>query len=279
MSTTPPVPTPATPAAPVLSTIDKDLQDSLASLAHKHVTVSYTLVGVLVLVLICGCIGAYFANGIFNKEVARAEADEKQMQQDKTDYTALNKTLTDTLAKDAADRTAWAQQVAQLVSQVAARNQVANQQITNVTQPGKSAEDAFADLHSAFKDNPTVESAALNVSKDPATGEQLMTFPVPAVQQFTATKIDRDRDAANLVSMGNELDLANQTNDSLKTDLTNTQAAKAKLETTEAACEKTVADYKKVVVPSRFKRILNGFFKGVTFVGGVAVGAVIGHYI
>lgn len=280
MATTPVVPTPTpapaptTPTSPTSVSIDKELQDSLAALAHKHVTVSYTLVGVVVLMMLLCCGGGYLALKVYEKEVARAEADEKTMQQDKSDYMALNQKLQTTLAQDAADRAAWAQQEARLVQQVNARNQVVNTQIVDVTKPGKSAEDAYADLHSAYKDNPTVESAPLSVSKDPS-GEQEMTFPVPAVQQFTATKLDRDRLFDNLDSTSQELTLEKQSNVTLTTDLNNTKAAKDALQVTETQCETTVAAYKKVAVKSKFQKFLGGALKVVIFIGGVALG----HYI
>ena len=260
------------PAPTIMNTIDKDLQDSLASLAHKHVTVTYVLIGVLVFVLALGGVGAYIGVKWVDASLARAEASEKLTAQYKTQYDALNLTYQNELAAHAADRAADAQKQAALISSMSNVNQKADTSIAKVLTPGKTATEAFADLKDAYKGTPSIGNLTLNVSKDSASGEQLLTFTVPEVQQVTATKLDRDRLTSNLDNVNQQLTLEKDKTTTLTSDLTNLQTAHTALIKTETQCETTVADYKKVVKPSKFKIVLGYALKGALFAGGIVIG-------
>jgi hypothetical protein len=240
-------------------------------------------------VLALGAVGAYFAAKWVDKEVAQAQAAEKLMVQyqkqaqvsDQQAQTANQQYLTE-LASHNADRVQWGIQQAKLLQAYTTSNQAVNQQIQQAVTPGKSAQDVYADLHGAFKDNPIVEGAALNVSTDPTSKEQLLTFSVPVVQQITATKLNLDLQLSNVGNLNQQLSLEKQANLSLTSDLTGaqtaltaTQSALKASQTAETQCEVTVKDYKKVVLPSKFKRIMGGALKGVIFVAGAALG----HYL
>jgi hypothetical protein len=279
MATTPiPVPTAATPTPATTSTAlttEQQLQASLAALANRHANVSYTLIGILILVLVVGGFGAYFANKFVDKEIAAAKTAEGLYDQQKVVAAQATELYQKELASHDADRTKWAQQEATLVTQYKTRTVYVQQQIAAVTAPGKSAQDVYADLHTAYKDNPPVASVPLAVSADPLTQEQLLTFPVTAVQQFTATKIDDDAQKENVDNLNQQLNLKQAANDSLTTDLASANGVIADDKVAIAAADKTIKDYKKVVAPSRFKRIMGGVLKGALFVGGVALG----HYL
>lgn len=267
--------TTAPTSAPTLVQIDKELQDSLANLAAKHVTVSYTLVGILLVVLCFGAFGAYFAAKWVDKEVAQAQSAEKLFNQEQQTATMANQQYQQELASHNADRIQWAAQQVQLVQAYSTHNQVVTQQIKQVTQAGKSAQDAFADIHDAYKDNLTVSSASPQVSVDPASGEQMLAFPVSVVQQFTATKLDDDLQTANVANLDQQLSLEKQTNSTLTTDIAASQDDLTKQKAATQACSVALNDYKKVVVVSKFKKIMSGALKGVLFAGGI----VIGHYL
>ena len=262
---TPPVPT------PTLVQIDKDLQDALAALAGKHVTVSYVVVGVLVLVLSLTGIGGYFALQQIDKAEARAEVAEKTMEQDKQQYTTALASYQQQLAADTADRAADAQKLAQLELSLVAINKTTQTQVNNVTTPGKSAQEAYVDLINAYKDNKTVSAVTLDTTTDPS-GEQLMAFPIPVVQQFSAIKIEGDGCKSDVVNLSEQLDVQKDENTTLNTDLTNNQKALGDLQKTETQCEATVKDYKKLTTPSKFKKIMGVALKVVLFIGGAALG-------
>jgi predicted RND superfamily exporter protein len=274
--------------------IDKELQASLAALAHKHVTVSYVLIGVIVFVLLLGCGGAYIASKIYDKEIARAEAAEKQsnilqqqaaaaqqlMVQYKTESDAKTEQYTQQLEADKADRVRDAQTIASLQQQIQNRDAAAHQQETNVLAPGKSAQDAYNDLAGQFK-----LTTPFTPEKDKA-GNDRISFLTPDVQQFTAAKIEANTSKADLAATNSELDAAKHTNVTLTNDLGNAQAALGALTRTESQCEdtvkqknatideknKTIADYKKAAGAGKWRKMLNGAEKVLLFVGGIYIG-------
>lgn len=83
---------------------------------------------------------------------------------------------------------ALTQQNQSLSATIAQRQTQTQQTVAKVTAPDKSAADAVSDIGTAYdrKVDATVET----------TGR--VSFPVPEVQQFTATKIERDADEATI---------------------------------------------------------------------------------
>lgn len=267
-----PIPAPPTDH----SHISNDLQESLASLAHKHVHVSYAIIGVLGLVLILCGIGAYFGEKSWEKAMDRAEAAEKEMVADRTQYQQVLAGYQKQLDINNAQIQADQLREADLLNQIKNRDAQANANIGNVLKPGKTAQDAYADLVAAYKDikgpdgHPPVLS--LNVSKDPVSGEQLLTFGVPAVQTFSATALAQKRDSADLSQTKEALGVEQHKNSLLADNLLGAQNSLTALQKTETQCELTVEAYKKVAKKSRFKKILAGAEKVAIFVGGVYLG-------
>jgi hypothetical protein len=91
--------------------------------------------------------------------------------------------------------------------------------------------------------------------------------------------MDRDRLSDNVSNLNDQIGLQTQTISSLKTDLSNGNDALKKEQAATAGCKTAMADYKKVVAPTKFKRIMGGIWKGTIFAGGVALGVAIGHFI
>src|SRR5208282_3903714 len=112
-----------------------------------------------------------------------------------------------------------------------------------------------------------------------ATGVPTLTFAVPDVQEFTATKVDDVTKTADLVDKTAQLTASNNSNVSLTADLKVGTAAFQALQKTEAQCEVTVTDkqkalddYKKAAVMTKWKKFLNGAEKVSIFIGGVVLG-------
>ena len=161
-----------------------------------------------------------------------------------------------------------------------ALNANADQHMHDVTQPGKSAEQAFLDLKDAYKMTPFGSTLTLNAAADKDSGEKLMSFPVPMVQQFTSTKIDRDRLFDNVGNLTQQVAVKQKSLDSLGMDLTNLQTTYNALKTSDnqlqlanGQCLDTVKKYKQVAVKTKWQKIWAGTKKG----GEIAL-ALLGGY-
>jgi hypothetical protein len=248
----------ATLAAPVLSAEQQAqlyLQQQLSALAHKHVSVSYTLIGVLVVVLGLAGLGGWLALKFADKQIARAEATEQRFEQAQKDFQTQ-------LATNTAQRAADTQQQGVIVKVVDTRDKSTDAKIQYVLQP-KTPQQALTDLNEAY-------TGTVDFSNTPVTPDGLLSFRVNAVQQFSATKIDRDRLSADLSSYKGLLNLEQNKTTTLTADLT-------KSETTLAACQLTVTAYKKAATLSKFRKFLNGAEKAGLLMLGAVAGYEIGH--
>jgi septal ring factor EnvC (AmiA/AmiB activator) len=257
------------PTSVTYATIDKDLQDSLAALAHKHVHISYALIGVILLILALCSVGAYFGNKSWQKAMENAETAEKQMVADRAQYqqtlASMQKQIDTNNQHIAADQA----REQSLINQINKRDAAANKTITNVLQPGKSATDAYADVATAYRG---IASFTQDIISDPATSEPLLAFPIPAVQHFTAAELAELRDSKDLADTQGQLAAERDKTANLTANFTNSTETLAKLQATEAQCEQTVADYKKVAKKSRFRKIMDGAIKVAIFAAGIAIG-------
>lgn len=244
----------ATPAVPVLSAEQQAqiyFQQQLSTLAHKHVTVSYTLIAVLVVVLGLAGFGGWLALKFADKQIARAEATEQRFEQAQKDFQTQ-------LAANSAQRAADTQQQAAIVKIVDTRDKGADAKIQYVLQP-KTPQQALTDLGEAY-------AGSIDLSNTPVTPDNYLSFPVKTVQQFSATKIDRDRLFADRDDIKKQLFLEQDKTKTLTADL-------KKSEDTLGTCKQTVADYKKAATVSKFRKFLGGAEK----VGLLALGAVAGY--
>ncbi len=282
--TTAPATTPVATTS-LVTTIDKDALDSIHALAAKHVNVSYILVGLVALVLILGCFGGWVAVKVYDKEIQRAEAAEKlsaaaqaQLEQDKKESAAIIQQVNAQLAQDSAQRAADAAKIASLEQQIHDRDAAAQTTINNILASGKTAVQAYNDADAHYK-----LKSPLVPGKD-STGNETLTFLIPDVQTFTATKVQADTSAADLVQKTTELSLANNSIVSLKADIQVGTAAFNALQKTEDQCEvtvadknKTIAEYKKAATLSKWQKFKQGFEKIALGIGAGLVGYEIHH--
>lgn len=247
------------PAAAVLTPeqqIQAVLVSQLSALAHKHATVSYGLIAVLVVFLALAGLGGYFGLKLYDKEIARAEAANQRYEQDK-------KELATELATNTAQRATDTQQQGVIVKVVHDTDSSTDAKIAQVLQP-KTPQEALSDLDSAYSGSLDLK----NTPVDPAGST--LTFSIPTVQQFSATKLDRNRLSADLSNYQGLLKLEQDKTTTLTADL-------KKSGDTLGTCQTTVDDYKKAAKVGKFKKFLHG--AGVTTVAIVAavVGYEIGH--
>jgi regulator of replication initiation timing len=249
------------------------------------------VVGILLLVLTCAGIGGWFGLRGYNKLMDRAEASEKLMVQYEQSWKQADSQYQKEATEHAADRAQWATQIAAanakeagLIQQLKDLNTKVDQSITAVLQPGKSAQEVFGDLKDSYKNTPL--PLTLNVSADPVTKEQLLTFPITTVQQFTATKLDRDRLASNVDNLNQQITTKNQTidgltktNASLTTDFNALRADDDKLKLANGQCQDTVKKYKAVAVKTKWQKIWAGTKKGAEIAGALLAGYELGKHL
>lgn len=228
------------------------LQTQFVALAHKHATVSYGLIGVLVVVLALAGIGGYIAVRFADVQLARAEKAEQQ-------YNADRKAWQDQLAADQAERVQDAQRQQVLGQQIAARDKGADKAITEALKPDASLPVIESGLRTAFKSVPGFDAPL------PLNGVYIELGGLQA-QQITAYKIDHDRLFGNLTDTKNDLKLEQDKTASLSKDLGGCEA-----ENVEA--KKVIDGYKNAAKVSRFRKFLGGAEKVAIF----AAGAYLGH--
>jgi regulator of replication initiation timing len=281
---------PLSPPAPVAPTVTVP-QEILNKMVNHHITLNYVIVLILFFVLTCGGVGAYYGLKGYDKLMQRAEASEKLMVQYEQSWKQADSQYQKEATEHAADRAQWATQIAAanakeagLIQQLKDLNTKVDQSITAVLQPGKSAQEVFGDLKDSYKNTPL--PLTLNVSADPATKEQLLTFPITIVQQFTATKLDRDRLASNVDNLNQQITTKNQTidgltktNASLTTDFNALRADDDKLKLANGQCQDTVKKYKAVSVKTRWQKIWAGTKKGAEIAGALLAGYELGKHL
>jgi len=262
-----PLPLPAQPAQPQ--------PDILNKLASHHITINYLLIGILVLVLACGGMGAYLGLRGYERLMDRAEASEKLLVQAEQQAKAADDLYQKESAQHAADRAAAEQRYADLLRTLKERNQKADTDIVKVLQPGKSDQDVYSDLKAAYKNTPV--SFGMDVREDSQTGEHELAFPIPVVQQLTATKIDRDRLWDEVQNLGQQAGLKQKEYDSLSADYKALQDDRAKVAAANAQCQDTVKKYKAVAVKTKWQKIWAGTKRGAEIGGGFVLGVLAGR--
>lgn len=263
-------------------TIDKDLQNSLASLAHKHVHVSYVIVGIAALLIVAMCVAGWYATKIYGMEVERAEAAQKAaavseqlIMQYKLQSDEEHQQFLAQLAANEAARRASAQRIANLENQIAdLRTQLAKT-LSNILAPGKTAREAYDDASAHY---PTLKSPF--ASSKSAEGNEQLTFLVPDVQQFTAAKVRLDEADKELVIKDSQLGEAKSSLALFQADLNRSRSDYSALQQTYEQCDRTVKD-KNVAIDKANRALHRGkwqrFRDGAIKVGLAVGGALIGH--
>jgi hypothetical protein len=241
-----------TNVTPAPADLHQQLVAEYAALAHKHVTVSFTLIGVLVLVLGLGAFGAFLGLRSYEAQLSKAEARELQ-------YNADRKSWQDTLAQHDAQRAADAQQEAQVIAQIAARAKQAPPPVIQV---------ALSPTATAAEEATGLAQAYASQIEPVVTPDSRLSISQPEAKLIISNKLTGDKALADLVDETKLYNLEVDQNTTLKADL-----ADAKAENVEA--QKVIQAYKKAAVKSKWRKILDG----MKTVGMVAAAAAIGHAI
>lgn len=238
----------------VITTTEDQLKSELAALAHRHVTLSWGILGALSLVLIVGVAGAWIAGHYANAQLARADAANAALLQNL-------KTFQDNMAAHDAERAAQDAQQKVIVQVVHDRDKAADIAIATALTPNAPAQAVATGLARVESDTPGFGDVRVtpdsNLAVTPAQGQIL-----------TAQKIDRDRLAGDLKDETNIFTLEKGKTFTLGQDLSS-----CKVELTES--QKVIGDYKKAAKAGRFKKIVRGFGEGVA----IAAAFWIGHKI
>lgn len=263
--------------------LQSQLMDQYHELSKKHVNVSYTLIGVIGLLVLVMCLGGWFATKIYEKEVERAMAAEKVandaqalMQTYKTASDASMAAVQVQIAKNDAQRMADAAKIASLTQAIIDRDKQTATQVNQVL-ASKPAKDAYADAAAHYP----LKSPF--VSDKDSAGNERLTLLVPDVQQMTAAKIEGDAAKANLADTTAQVNTLKLDNLTLKSDLNSGTAAFKDLQKTEAQCELTVKDkddaikkLNKTLVLTKWAKFKRGALKAVEIGAALVAGYKLG---
>lgn len=244
MSTQPVLPAPST---------EHDIQTLLLAqinkLSQHHVTVSYTLIAVLVLVL--GLVGAGGWLGLksYEGQVARAEAIEAR-------YQDAQKAFSEQLAANNAERAQDAQASAALISQIAKR---AVAPLPPVIQSGLAASASAESVSKALQEvQPGLGTP--EVTPDAKVALQVNQAQLVVRSLLAGTQAEADLGDTNAL-----LGLANRDKSTLSNDLDSCTDLNLK-------ANETIAGYKKAAIKSKWRKILDGMEKVGLILGGAAIG-------
>lgn len=200
--------------------LNQQLLSGYTALAHKHATVSYALIVVLVAVLGAVGFGGYVGLKEYKSAMTHAEQVEAGFQSRLDAYQQQ-------LEQDNRERARLEAQISSRDKEVAAQKQ----KIADITAP----KDAIAAIQGQYKNqlqNPSVEQNGR------------VGFTVPDVNRFTQTKMDAQALAADVDDLQSEVE-------SLKLDQAQGQQALA-------ACQDTVKAYKKAAKKSKWQKFVSG---------------------
>jgi hypothetical protein len=243
--------TPITPQTPQPDWVQQHIES-----LHKHqVTISYFFVTIIVGLVLCMGVGGLLGIRSYEKLLDRAEAQEEK-------YDADRKSFYDTLAQHDADRANNDAKQAQLVAGIAAR---AKEAPAPVVQTGLKADASVVEaknaLQAVYSDTPTLGSLE-------ATSEGKVGATVSQAQIFIGSKLSLDHLKLDFGDVQKVLELEKQTNSSLVSDL-------AQCKATNVEADKTIADYKKAAVKSKWAKLWDGTKKGLIFAVGIGIGRAV----
>jgi len=251
---------------PVQQQIQSEIQSEVSALAHRHVTLSYSILGVLVLALVLAGLGGWLSIKGYERALQRAEAAEAVSKQHEADFNEKYKALSDLLAQHEADRAKEQEQQNKLLSQIATR---ASQPVPTVIQTGLRPDATAQDARNAIA---AVTSAAGKPVSPEVTPDQKVAVNVPESQQLISLLYEGNAAKLDLRDTKMLFTLEQTKNSSLSNDLTQCRASVKAGKVTIAADDKTIADYKKAATRSRFRKFLDGAEKVALLLGGVAIG-------
>jgi Tfp pilus assembly protein FimV len=234
------------------------LQAQVAALAHRHITVAYTLIATVVFTLLLAGAGGWYGLRMFDAQLARMEAREQQ-------YDAERKQYTDALAANNAQRAQQTAQQAAVTHTTAERDAQADKAIQAAVRPDLSLNTTAAGLQDAFKD--VVGFGQVNVSPGYPDGLHGPAIELAGhqAQQITAYKIDRDRLFSDLSDLRTVYALEQTKNSSLSNDLAQCQDLRVK-------GDAVIAGYKSLAKRSKWQKFLSGAEKVGLLAAGIAIG-------
>ena len=244
-------PTPQPQAIPT-SQLVSDFHAELAKVTHRTITLSYGILAILVLFVAMAGVGGYLGLKEFNAQADKAAAE-------RTVYLNALKDFQANYAQNEAARQASEAKVAILEAQIAHRSSVP---LPAPVQAGlapnatnKEAANALEALWASDKTfGPITPSNDLTVD-----------LSVSQAQKVAMSKVQLDLVSANFQDEKQVVDLQTGSISSLNKDLTQCRS-------TLDTANKTIADYKKIVAPSRFKKFLSGAKTFIMVVGAAYIG-------
>lgn len=246
--------------SPSLST-EHDVQALMLAqidkLSQRHVTVSYTVVAALVVVVGLAGVGGWLGLRSYERQVLRAEAIE-------TKYQDAQKAFSEQLAANNAERAQDAKASAALLVQIANRAVAPPPPVVQaglaVSAPAEGVSDALQSVYptlGAIKVIPTSPGAS--------SASPQLAVTIPQGQLFIQTKLDLNKATGDLADTSELLSLANRDKSTLSKDLD--QCTDLNLKAND-----TISAYKKVAVKSKWRKILDGIEKVGLVLGGAALG-------
>lgn len=233
--------------------LSAQLAQHIADLGHRHASVSYFLIGTLALVMAVCAAGGYFALKSFDAQLARAERQEQQYQQDRSQWQAQ-------MAQHDTERTAQALQIQQLQEQINKRDtKPLPPAVQAGMKPGAPATVVSAGVTVAYGD--VLGFGSTTTTPD---GSQVILSPIQG-QSVIQAKVEGDKAKADLKDTQAIVELQGQTVVTLKTDLKGCQD-------TVGEANKTIAGYKKAAVKSRWQKFLGGAKTALLMAGSAYLG-------
>jgi hypothetical protein len=215
-----------------------DLHGEFASLAHRTLTLSYGVLAVLVLVIGMACAGGYMALKGFNTLLDKAQTQQAA-------YTAQLDAFRQQLAQDSAERQQANAKIADLEAQVARRATAPPPPVVQTgLQPNASVIQVKNALDALYASDPAFGPVT-------ASPDSTIALTTPQAQKVAITKVQLDTETANFQDEKQIVDLQNGNISSLTNDLN-------QCKDTLTGANKTIADYKRVVKPSRWQRFISG---------------------
>jgi len=227
-----------------------DIKEGLSALSKRQATVSYGLIGILLVVLALAGLGAYLGASWSDKLFARAEKQEQV-------FKDTLKLYQDELSIHRAERERMSQQQGAIGTRIIYRDREAEQTKAEVVAP-KPIQDVAKDAEKHLNELPEI------------TPTLRLAFYPPTVQGFIVNKIERDQFAANNTDLKEVLRLEQEKTISLNKDL---GAANKTL----GEAGKTITDYKRAAKASKFKRILRGALTAGALAGAGYAGYKLGR--
>ncbi len=226
------------------------IESVVKALNRQHVTMSalQLVVGLLVLM----GLGGLYLHTMQSYQRVLGKAEEREAA-----YMARFERLEEKWAADRTRIEELTKNQAQAQTRIVYRDREADKRVAEVLAPSRPAEQVRQDLQSAYSFGPlTVEG-------------NLFTFDTPQVQQFVATKVDRDRLAENLKDTQGQLHDEQEKVNILEANLGEAQGSLKE-------AQGVIDGYKKAAKKSKWQRFFDGAKKVGLFVGGIAIGKALG---